>query len=166
LRQLLKSGPHGLRDALLQGLAQERPGTGRLRCLRCLRPWGALRGVGPLLLLQLLCKLRGALRGLGPLLLLFVPPLEPGLLHWLRRLRVRLSQVLKDGLHSLREALGLREALLQRRVHTRLDTCRLFCLSWLRLRGALQGVGLLLVPLWGALLGLDVCLLVWRLRRP
>src|SRR5438132_235653 len=53
LAQLPKNGPEGLRDVLLQGLAQERPGTRRLFYLRCLR----LRGVRCL-------RLRGALWGL------------------------------------------------------------------------------------------------------
>jgi hypothetical protein len=52
LSQLLKNGAHGLRDALVQRRAQERPGTARLLCLRGLRPRGALRGAGLLVLLR------------------------------------------------------------------------------------------------------------------
>src|SRR5205085_5581756 len=50
LWQLPKTGPYGLRDALMQGLTQEGPGTRRLFCLRRLRLRGALGGAWPLLL--------------------------------------------------------------------------------------------------------------------
>ncbi|HKC74129.1 MAG TPA: hypothetical protein VKF37_07995 [Chloroflexota bacterium] len=70
LAELCQDGPHGLRNVPLQGLAQERPGTRRLFCLRCHR----LRGLPPLLRL----RLRDAFLGLGPLVLL---RLLPRLLH-------------------------------------------------------------------------------------
>ena len=50
---LLKNGPDGLRDVLLQGRAPERLATRRLFCLRCLR----LRGLWRLFLLGLLRRL-------------------------------------------------------------------------------------------------------------
>jgi hypothetical protein len=80
LSYLLKDVPHGLRDTILQVLAHGRPATRRLFCLHGLRPRGALRGTGLLLLLRplgalpgsglLLLRLRGTLQGLGPNVLL------------------------------------------------------------------------------------------------
>ena len=74
--QLPENGPYGLRDVLLQGLVHERPGTGRLLGLCCLRLRGALRGLrllrwlwGALQGLWLLRWLWGALRNVWPLVL-------------------------------------------------------------------------------------------------
>src|ERR671926_26539 len=50
LSQLLKNGPHGSRQALMQNLVQERPGICRLRCLRCLQLRGARLDLGPFVL--------------------------------------------------------------------------------------------------------------------
>ena len=74
LRQLLKNGPHGLRNALMQSLTQEGPGTCGLRCLRCLRLRGALGGAWPLLLGRLLGRLRGARLDRGSLVPLCLLP--------------------------------------------------------------------------------------------
>ena len=70
LSHLLKNAPHGLRDTLVQVLAHQRPAPRWLFCLRGLRPRGALRGSG----LLVLVRLRGALLGLGLIFLLQLLP--------------------------------------------------------------------------------------------